>query len=62
MFARMRSAIVIAFAIADSDAGDGLPSHSLSFQAARMLARYEQNPFVPLVHGAKYNTFVFCSP
>ena len=43
----MRSAMVIAFAMADSDAGDGLPSQSESFRAARMLAAISRTRLRP---------------
>jgi hypothetical protein len=43
----MRSAAVMALAMADSDAGDGLPSQSLSFRAARMEAAISRTRLRP---------------
>jgi hypothetical protein len=44
---RMRSASVIAFATAASNAGDDLPSQSASFRAAMMLAAINRTRFRP---------------
>jgi hypothetical protein len=47
ILAKIRSAVVIASAMAISLAGDGLPSHCASFRAARMLAAISRTRFRP---------------
>jgi hypothetical protein len=47
ILAMIRSAIVIASAMADSNAGEGRPSQFVSFLAARMLAAISSTRFRP---------------
>jgi hypothetical protein len=52
ILAMIRSAIVIASAMADSNAGEGRLSPCASFRAARMLAAISSTRFLPSSTGA----------
>ena len=56
------SATVIASAMQDSKAGDGLPSQFTSLRAARMAAAMSRTRFRPSSTAGRCSIFAFCSP
>jgi len=62
IFAMILSARAIASEIADSDAGEFLPSHCVNFRAARNAGSNQNHALSTLIHDHECSVFAFCSP